>query len=89
MRVLKWIIERVEGQAQGVENVFGISPKFSDLSWDGLNFSEQQFKQITSIDNAAWQDELGLHAELFDKLKHNLPAELIATKTALKKSLRA
>ncbi|MBK4737114.1 phosphoenolpyruvate carboxykinase (GTP) [Noviherbaspirillum pedocola] len=88
MRVLKWMMERVEGRTDnGAEHVFGTTPRFQDLDWNGLNFSEQQFNTITSIDKAAWQDELKLHGELFDKLSHKLPAELQATKNKLEQRL--
>lgn len=87
MRVLKWMVERVEGKAAGVENIFGVSPQFNDLTWDGLNFTLQEFDTITSIDKSAWQAELKLHAELFDMLKYHLPEELKSTKTALEKRL--
>ena len=77
MRVLKWMLDRIEGKAAaGKEHLFGTSPEYGDLNWEGLNFTEQQFAQITSIDKAAWEAELKLHAELFDKLAYNLPAEL-------------
>jgi len=89
MRVLKWMLDRIAGSAGGNENVFGISPQFGDLTWDGLDFSQQQFEQITSIDKAAWQAELQLHAELFDKLKYHLPQALEETKAQLEKRLAA
>jgi phosphoenolpyruvate carboxykinase (GTP) len=87
MRVLKWMIERVEGKASGTENIFGTTPKFNDLSWDGLEFTQQQFDTITSIDHSAWKAELTLHAELFEKLEYHLPSELKTTKAQLEKRL--
>ena len=93
MRVLKWVLERVEDQdglrTGGVEHLFGISPRFEDLNWDGLDFSRQQFDTITSIDKAAWREEVELHTELFDKLKHHLPQELLAVKAKLEKRLES
>ena len=89
MRVLKWIVERVEGHASGVENIFGISPTFHDLSWDGLEFTPQQFELVTSIDKAAWGAELKLHAELFDKLEYHLPTELKTIKAQLEQRLNS
>jgi phosphoenolpyruvate carboxykinase (GTP) len=89
MRVLKWMLDRMEGSAGGIEHVFGITPRFEDMKWDGSEFTQQQFDQITSIDKAAWQQELKLHSELFDKLKYHLPQELEATKIALEKRLAA
>lgn len=83
MRVLKWMLERIDGSTSGTENIFGISPKYEDLTWDGLNFTSEQFDLITSIDKDAWKAELELHTELFDKLKYRLPAALEATKATL------
>jgi phosphoenolpyruvate carboxykinase (GTP) len=87
MRVLKWMLGRIDGEAQGAENVFGTTPRFTDLSWEGLEFSQEQFETITSIDKAAWNAELALHSELFDKLKHHLPQQLVQAKAALEKRL--
>ena len=89
MRVLKWMIDRIEGKAKGQENVFGISPSYGELNWNGLNFTAEQFNTVTHIDKAAWQTELGLHEELFQQLAHHLPAELPATKAAIANRLAA
>jgi len=69
--------------------VFGTSPRYTDLNWDGLAFTAEQFTQVTSIDRDAWQKELALHDELFTQLKHNLPQALAETKDALAKRLSA
>jgi len=89
MRVLKWMIDRIEQKAEGAEHVFGVSPRYQDLNWTGLDFSAKQFDTVTSIDKAAWQAELKLHAELFEQLSHHLPQELPATKAAIEKRLAA
>ena len=89
MRVLKWIIDRIEGTGQGVENVMGVTPGYSDLTWTGLPFTEQQFETVTSIDKAAWKEELALHAELFKQLEHHLPKALTDTKAVIEKRLAA
>ena len=87
MRVLKWMLDRIEGTAGGVENLFGTTPQYGDLNWDGLPFTQEQFDTITSIDKAAWVDELKLHTELFEKLAYHLPQELADNKAALEKRL--
>ena len=89
MRVLKWMLERIEGKAGGVENLFGTTPQYGDLNWDGLPFTQAQFDTITSIDKAAWLEELKLHTELFEKLAYHLPQELVDHKAALEKRLAA
>jgi phosphoenolpyruvate carboxykinase (GTP) len=89
MRVLKWMIDRIEGSAKGADNVFGISPNYNELNWSGMAFTSEQFHTVTHIDKAAWQTELGLHEELFQQLAHHLPAELPATKAAIAQRLGA
>jgi phosphoenolpyruvate carboxykinase (GTP) len=79
MRVLEWMLGRVDGTAGGADNVFGTSPRYEDLRWDGLDFTRDQFASVIGVDSAAWQQELKLHAELFQQLHNGLPAELPAT----------
>ncbi len=87
MRVLKWMIDRLEGKAVGEANIFGVSPTYTELNWTGLDFSAQQFQEVISINKEAWREELKLHDELFTKLAHNLPKELVATKQKLESAL--
>ena len=89
MRVLKWMIDRIEGSGQGTEHVTGISPRYDDLNWAGLDFSEAQFDTVTRTNKASWLAELKLHAELFEQLAHHLPKELPATKAAIEERLEA
>ena len=89
MRVLKWMIDRIEGKAAGTEHVFGVSPAYEELNWTGLDFTAEQFANVTSIDKAAWQSELKLHEELFTQLAHHLPQALTDTKAQIEKRLAA
>jgi phosphoenolpyruvate carboxykinase (GTP) len=89
MRVLKWMIDRIEGEAQGAQNVFGISPKYEELNWQGLAFSPEQFAKVIGLDRDAWLKELQLHEELFQQLAYHLPAELKATKAQIEQRLAA
>ena len=88
MRVLKWMIDRIEGADKGGrEHVFGVSPNYEDLSWDGLDFSRDDFDRITSVNRAQWLEEFKLHTELFDKLAQRLPEDLKDTKQRLELAL--
>lgn len=89
MRVLKWMIDRIEGQAAGQETAFGIAPQYAEINWTGLEFSPAQFATVTSIDPAAWAEEMKLHGEHFDKLAYNLPKALLDTKARLQERLAA
>ncbi len=87
MRVLEWILGRLEGHAGGHANAFGLSPAYEDLRWDGLPFAREQFQSVIGIDRTAWIEELKLHQQLFDQLAHHLPAELPATKARIEQRL--
>jgi phosphoenolpyruvate carboxykinase (GTP) len=87
MRVLEWMVGRAEGMAQGADNVFGVSPGYDDLRWDGLAFTREQYASVIGIDKAAWQQELTLHTELFKQLESKLPAALPATKAQIEARL--
>jgi phosphoenolpyruvate carboxykinase (GTP) len=89
MRVLLWMLGRVEGNAEGRENAFGISPRYEDLSWEGLNFTREQFGAVIGMDHADWDKELRLHDELFKQLAYHLPTELTATKARIAAKLAA
>ncbi|KVG74727.1 phosphoenolpyruvate carboxykinase [Burkholderia ubonensis] len=89
MRVLKWMLDRLEGQGGGAEHAFGVSPAYDDLHWDGLDFTRAQFDTVTSMNTAEWRDELKLHAELFDKLKLRLPAALLDTMKRIEQRIGA
>ncbi|MCB2020509.1 MAG: phosphoenolpyruvate carboxykinase (GTP) [Burkholderiaceae bacterium] len=89
MRVLKWMLDRVQGRGEGVEHVFGTSPRYEDLNWTGLDFPPARFQQVTSIDPSAWQAEMTLHDALFEELAWHLPTELKATKARIVERLTA
>jgi phosphoenolpyruvate carboxykinase (GTP) len=86
MRVLKWIIERVEGTASANETPLGYVPGYDHLDWNGLAYSRDTFNAITAIDKAQWTQELALHDELLTKLSHNMPQAIGARYAELKKS---
>jgi len=87
MRVLAWILERVDGKAKGKETIFGICPEYKDLHWDGLDFSAEQFNDVMSVSKSDWQAEVQLHSDLFEQLKHRLPAELLATRSKIEQRI--
>jgi len=89
MRVLHWMLQRLEGQAQGQEHAFGTSPRYTDLNWDGLAFSAQQYEAVSAVDAQQWRQELANHTEHFDKLAQRLPPELWAVKERLEQRLEA
>jgi phosphoenolpyruvate carboxykinase (GTP) len=89
MRVLAWMLDRIDGKAEGSENAFGVSPKYDEINWTGLPFTHAHFETVTHIHKADWTAEMKLHDELFAQLALRLPAELPATKAAIEQRLAA
>lgn len=89
MRVLKWMIDRIEGQVQGQETAFGVAPQYGEINWTGMNFSAEQFATVTGIDKDAWAQEMQLHAAHFEQLASGMPQALLDTKAQLEVRLAA
>ena len=78
IRVLKWIVERSNNHAKGIESPIGWMPRYQDLCWKGLeDFDEDKFAELMTVDREKWMSEILSHEELFMKLYDRLPKELI------------
>jgi phosphoenolpyruvate carboxykinase (GTP) len=77
MRILKWVVDRVRGRAQGKETPLGWVPFYDDISWKGLDLPKEQFDVLEEIDRSAWKREVMGHEELFLALHDHLPPEMI------------
>jgi phosphoenolpyruvate carboxykinase (GTP) len=78
MRVLKWIVERCEGRAGGIETPLGWMPEAKDFELGGLvDFDPKMFAALQEIDIEAWKREVISQDELFVQLYGHLPKELV------------
>ena len=89
MRVLKWMLDRIEGTADGASNVVRRDARATRTSTGpGSTSTAARYDAVTSIDRAAWSGELALHDELFRQLAHHLPAELPEVRRAHRRAAR-
>ncbi len=75
-RVLKWVVDRIEGRVGAVETPVGYRPANGDLDISGLDVSEEALTEALRVDPAEWSAELPLIQEWFDKFGDRLPAAL-------------
>ena len=88
MRVLKWIVGRVHGQASGVESPIGWMPRYEDLDWTGVeNFTHEDFNKVMMVDREGYKQELLGHEELFAKMYDKLPREFFYMRELLLSAL--
>ena len=76
VRVLKWIMERIEGTASATETPIGLVPAPGALTLDGLNISRSAMKELSRVDSADWMNEHASIETFFAKFGNRLPAEL-------------
>lgn len=89
MRVLKWIVDRCQGHAGGMETPLGFAPRYADLNWQGLDFGEHRFTGVMQIDGFTWNKELVSHDQLFQKIGDKLPEALKAQRRSIGQRLIA
>jgi len=76
VRVLKWILERVEGRGDARETPIGYVPSRSGLTLDGLKISPEALEEMFRVDAEDWEADLADSKEFFAKFGSRLPAEL-------------
>ncbi len=86
-RVLKWVIERIDGQAAAVETPIGHVPAPGSLDIDGLEMTQEAVEQALAVDVEEWKAEIPQITEWFEKFGDQLPAVLWTELDGLKARL--
>ncbi|MGH9863870.1 MAG: phosphoenolpyruvate carboxykinase (GTP), partial [Candidatus Acidiferrales bacterium] len=76
VRVLKWMLDRIEGHANATETPIGYVPATGSLTLDGLNISAETMEKLLHVDTAVWADEHEAIGKFFEKFGKRLPEEL-------------
>ncbi|HEV7472355.1 MAG: Phosphoenolpyruvate carboxykinase [Pseudonocardia sp.] len=88
-RVLKWIIERIEGKAAAVETPVGFVPTPDQMDLDGVDATEEDVAAALAVDVEEWKAEIPLIEEWFEKVGDNLPTSMRDELENLKQRLGA
>ncbi|WP_197319610.1 phosphoenolpyruvate carboxykinase (GTP) [Saccharomonospora sp. NB11] len=87
-RVLKWIIERIEGKASAQETPVGFVPRAEDLDLDGLDEPLADIQAALDVNPDEWRQEIPLIEEWFDKIgRDKIPAALLDELESMKQRL--
>ncbi len=76
VRVLKWILERVEGKGEAEETAIGYVPTRTGLTLEGLQLSPETLRELFRVDPDDWEVDLADSREFFAKFGKRLPMEL-------------
>ena len=71
VRVLKWMLERIEGRAEGTETPIGIVPTPDALTLDGLNVTRGTMEELLSVDASEWMKEHAGIGEFFREIRRS------------------
>jgi phosphoenolpyruvate carboxykinase (GTP) len=87
LRVLKWIVDRIEENVPAVETLAGFAPQPADLDITGLSITPADLAAVLNVDADEWRSEVPLISEWFEKISDKLPTEMIAEFETLKSQL--
>jgi phosphoenolpyruvate carboxykinase (GTP) len=88
-RVLKWVIERLEGRAEARETPIGLVPTAEALDTDGLDMTPEELEIALAVDPEEWKAEVPQITEWFEKFGDKLPTMLWTELDGLKARLGA
>ena len=88
-RVLKWVLERVEGSGEATETAIGNVPSPNGLDLDGLDLTESRLRELLSVDNSRWAEEVPLIESHFAFIGERLPNTLVNELEELKHRLQS
>lgn len=87
IRVLKWIIDRVNNRIPAKETALGLIPGLKDLNLSGLDISEDKLKKLFEVNQSEWQTELQDIEKFLSRFGEHTPSEIWQEYKVLAKNL--
>ena len=75
-RVLKWVLQRIDGQGDAAETAIGMVPTRDALDVSGLDIGDAELEELLKVDVEEWRSELALIEEHYDSIGERLPSEM-------------
>ena len=83
-RVLKWILDRIDGEAQAVETPLGLVPEIDGIDTSGLDLNDLAMQRLLEVDSDSWSEEVPLIEEHLKAIGDRLPKEMTSQLDNLK-----
>jgi len=87
-RVLKWIVERVNGEGKAVKTPIGYMPTVDAIDIEGLDVPTEDMKELLRVDKEGWLREVESIKQHYANYGNKLPKELIEQLHALEERLK-
>ncbi|GMB10783.1 MAG: phosphoenolpyruvate carboxykinase (GTP) [Candidatus Improbicoccus devescovinae] len=88
IRILDWILDRLESKVDGKKSVIGLLPDINNINIQELNISKKNLESLLEIDEKLWNQELNNIQNYYNKLGENVPEELINQLEILKSKIK-
>jgi len=76
VRVLKWILERVEGRGAAQETPIGYVPAKNGLTLDGIKVSDEALNELLRVNPEEWEAEMEDSKQFLSKFGKRLPRQI-------------
>jgi phosphoenolpyruvate carboxykinase (GTP) len=83
VRVLKWMLDRIEGRAQATDTPIGYVPTAASLDLDGLSILRKNLDELLAVNPSDWAEEVTATGKFFEKFGDRLPEEIRTEHKAL------
>ena len=89
LRVLRWIVARVHGEADAVKTAIGNLPRAADIDLTGLDVSRTTLEDLLAVDRGGWLEAAAAQQQFLEQFGEHLPREIHDEQAALVKRLRS
>ena len=75
-RVLKWVIDRIEGNVEAEQSVVGYTARAEDLDLEGLDTPIEDIREALTADPELWKEDVADSRRYLESLGSRIPQEI-------------
>ncbi|OHB67683.1 MAG: hypothetical protein A2Y77_04800 [Planctomycetes bacterium RBG_13_62_9] len=87
IRVLKWVLARVNGRVSAKETPIGLVPNAADIDMSGLSIPKEKMEKLFEVDRQGWQAEVQDIDKFLNQFGDHLPPEIRRQRDTLAQKL--